>query len=104
MTVGDLMNRIDSRELTEWSAYERVAGPLGPERDDLHTAMICTAITNAMKGKGPDAKPEDFMPVWDEADQTPDGRRRPRPQTPEEQIAAAQAALRPAGPAGRIRR
>ena len=96
MTVGELMGRINSRELTEWSAYERVAGVLGPERDDLHAAMICASVTNAMKAKGPDAEPADFLPVWDEAERTPDGRRRPEQQTPEQQIAAAKAAFRPA--------
>jgi len=66
MPVGELLRRIDSRELTEWMAYERVAGPLGPERADLHAAIVAATVANAMRGKkGRPFKPADFMPQWD---------------------------------------
>jgi hypothetical protein len=45
-----------------------------------------------MKAKGDPVTPDAYLPVWDEAERTPDGRRR-RHQTPEEQIAAAKAAF-----------
>lgn len=28
--MGEMLERMSSRELTEWAAYERVAGPVGP--------------------------------------------------------------------------
>jgi hypothetical protein len=40
MTVRELLARIDSRELTEWAAFERLYGPLGPVRHDYLTAMV----------------------------------------------------------------
>jgi hypothetical protein len=92
MTVGELMGRINARELTEWSAYETVTGPIGPERADLHAAMIAAAITNAMGGKAGNkpATPDDFMPVWDEQARAAGGRPQ---QTTEEQITMARALI-----------
>jgi len=67
MTVGELLARIDSRELTAWAAYERVTGPLGPERADIQAAIIASTIANANQGKrGRRFKPEDFLPRWDQ--------------------------------------
>jgi|SRR5699024_10309356 len=66
MTVRELLSRIESRELTEWAAYERVTGPLGPERADIHAGIIASTIANANRGKGgKKAKPKDFIPKWD---------------------------------------
>lgn len=68
MTVGELLRRIDSRELTAWAAYERVAGPLGPERLDILAAIIAATIANANRTKkGKAFKPADFMPNWGQA-------------------------------------
>jgi len=76
MTVGELLRRIDSRELTAWAAYERVAGPLGPERLDILAAIIASTIANANRTKkGKALKPADFMPDWEKAS------RSARPQT-----------------------
>lgn len=48
-------------------AYERVTGPLGPERADQHAAIIAATVANAMKGKkGRAFKPADFIPKWDQ--------------------------------------
>lgn len=60
------MSRIDSRELTEWQAYERVAGPLGAERIDILFARLMSVIANANRSKS--QRPysaEQFMPKWD---------------------------------------
>ena len=65
MTVGELLARVDSRELTEWEAYERVSGPLGGERIDHLSAMLQATIANANRGKGQKVyEPEAFMPKW----------------------------------------
>lgn len=65
-TVKELLARIDSTELTAWEAYEKVAGPIGQERDDFLFAMLCSVIANANRGKR--SKPfeaKQFMPKWD---------------------------------------
>lgn len=64
MPVGELLNRISSKELTEWQAYERLAGPIGPRRDDVLTAEIAYVIASAFRGKGKEPKLEDFIPDW----------------------------------------
>lgn len=72
MTVGELLDRIDSRELTEWQAYEQVAGPIGPGRDDLHAAIIAATIANLRRTKNQQpAKVADFLPEWHRRPQTP---------------------------------
>ncbi|WP_055563600.1 hypothetical protein [Streptomyces atriruber] len=40
MTVRELLERIDSRELAEWAAYERYAGPV----DDSYLAGVLAAL------------------------------------------------------------
>ena len=47
-------------------AYERVAGPLGPERHDVLSAMTQSTIANAANSKkGKKYEPRQFMPRWD---------------------------------------
>ena len=90
MTVGELLARASSRELTEWMAYEREHGPLGPDRGDWQAANIAytTGVMAAGK-KGRKLKLTDFVLKW--------GPRKKR-QSPEEMLnvfralAAAQAA------------
>jgi hypothetical protein len=90
MTVGELLARIDSRELTAWMAYERVAGPLGPERADMQAAIIASTIANANRGKrGRAFKPEDFIPKWDQI--------RPQQQTEQDHLRLVQALNRAMG-------
>ncbi|WP_340382334.1 DUF4035 domain-containing protein [Streptomyces sp. SS7] len=52
MTVADLESRLDSAELTEWMAFERITGPLGRRRGDIQAATIAATIANANRGKG----------------------------------------------------
>lgn len=59
--------QISSRELTGWRAWERQHGPIGPERDDLHAAMICWTLACIHAGKGQRPKLEDFMPRFSAA-------------------------------------
>ena len=66
MTVAEMLARISSRELTEWAAYERRAGPLGGRRGDVHMAVVSAAIYNTNRKKGSKAiDPEKLLPVWD---------------------------------------
>lgn len=113
MTVGELLRRIDSRELNAWAAYERVAGPLGPERADIHAGIIASTIANAYRGKrGRRYTPADFIPKWDDLP-----RRSPADQDPHDHLRLVRALHRamggierrgdggdPAGPTGQDRR
>lgn len=50
-------------ELVEWAAYERVAGPLGPERMDYLLAIVAATVANtASKTR---RTPNDYIPQWD---------------------------------------
>lgn len=52
-----------SAELTQWQAYEQVAGPLGPERHDALAALISFYGLKAAGVKK--VKLPDLMPRWD---------------------------------------
>jgi DNA transposition AAA+ family ATPase len=60
--------------LQEWSAFERVSGPiLLHERIEVSNAFVAMTIAAANGGK--DLKLEQFIPQWDEQpkkEQTPD--------------------------------
>ncbi|URM90422.1 hypothetical protein LUW75_10905 [Streptomyces sp. MRC013] len=66
MTVGELLGRISSTELTEWMAYEQIAGPLGQERLDVLHSILAATVSNTARAKGRKAAPADFMPQWDQ--------------------------------------
>ncbi|MGW2543418.1 phage tail assembly protein T, partial [Kitasatospora sp. NPDC001574] len=56
------LDRISSAELTDWIAYERITGPIGPERGDvLHGILTATVHNTAAKKK---REPSDFVPKW----------------------------------------
>ena len=63
MTVRELLQRIDSRELTEWIAYDTVE-PIGAVRTDLAAGIISSTVANCHRGKNTQAfTPMDFMPL-----------------------------------------
>lgn len=89
MTVAELLARISSREISEWLAYERIAGPIGPARADIQAAIIASNIVNVNRGKGKrPSTPKDFIPEWD---------RGAREQSPDEIFAAVSAFNRQVG-------
>ncbi|MGK5529366.1 phage tail assembly protein T [Streptomyces sp. URMC 129] len=52
--------------MTEWMAYERVTGPLGPERGDLLHGILAAVIANSGAGRRRRLRrPQDFIPKWD---------------------------------------
>jgi len=62
MTVADLDYRLDSAELTEWMAFEKITGPLGRRRNDIQAATIAATIANSNRGKkGKKFKMTDFL-------------------------------------------
>jgi hypothetical protein len=78
MTVGELLERIDSRELSEWQIYFDME-PFGEERADLRAGIVAATIANvnrdAKRRKKP-FRPQDFMPSF--------GKRVERAEAPEE--------------------
>lgn len=54
---------MSSAELTQWQAYEKVTGPLGPERDDVLAAMTAFYVLRGLGAKRVDLKR--LMPRWD---------------------------------------
>lgn len=72
MPVGELLARTSSRELSEWAAYERIAGPLGSSRADLQAGIIAATVANANRSKGKPSTPTDFIPEWDRRPMSPE--------------------------------
>jgi hypothetical protein len=66
MTVRQLLESIDSRELTEWQIYEREHGPLGGERLDILAAKVMSVIVrvNADSKSQDKIKDESFLIKW----------------------------------------
>jgi hypothetical protein len=62
MTVGELLGRISSRELSEWMAYYMLE-PFGAERDNLHAGLVAAMVHNVNRDpkRGKAADPKDFM-------------------------------------------
>lgn len=64
-TVRQLLAEIDSEELTEWIAFERLE-PFGSHMDDFRAGQVCATVANyAGKVRNEDAaaaQPGDFMP------------------------------------------
>lgn len=59
-SVKEAKSRIDYSELRQWVAYENLAGPIGPERGDIHAAWVAFHVC-AFLGGGKRLKFEDFM-------------------------------------------
>ena len=72
---------MSAREFAEWMAYEKVTGPLGPERADVLHAIHMAMLYNQWAAKGKGKKPKEFLPNWDQS----------RAQTPEEMLAMLRA-------------
>lgn len=72
MTVRELLERIDSRELSEWIAYYELE-PWGEERADLRAGIVAATVVNSRprdkRNPGKTYKPEDFMPKFGETKQ-----------------------------------
>ena len=72
MPVAEMLSRISSRELTEWSIFYQLE-PFGNEVNFYGHAITAATIANTHRKKGVKAfKPEDFMPVFEKPEQTVD--------------------------------
>lgn len=66
MPVGELQQRMSSREFTEWAAYYSLS-PFGDERGDLQAGIVASTIANALRTeKSKHFRPGDFMPVFEQ--------------------------------------
>lgn len=55
---------MDSRELSEWIAYDQLC-PFGEERADLRMGILASTIANVNKSRKRKAyRPQDFMPKF----------------------------------------
>jgi len=65
MSVRRLLAEVDSRELAEWQAFDRL-DPIGQDRDDWRAGIVAATVANRSRGKGERAySPADFVPDFD---------------------------------------
>ena len=73
MTVGDLLARISSAEVTEWMAFDAI-DPFGEPRADLRTGMICAVTANhSFAPPTSPRRPSDYMLFSDATQERSDG-------------------------------
>jgi hypothetical protein len=61
MTVGELLARISSAELTEWMAFDAI-DPFGEERADLRAGIIASVTANhSFAPPSKPRQPSDYM-------------------------------------------
>jgi len=68
MTVGELLARISSRELSEWAAFAQLE-PFGEEREDLRAGIVAATVANTArdpKRRRRTFEPKEFMPRFGE--------------------------------------
>ncbi|CAJ8906256.1 Uncharacterised protein [Burkholderia pseudomallei] len=71
MTVRQLLANIDSKELTEWLAYDRME-PIGEFRADLRAGIIAATMANyGGRDIRVPRKPSDFMPLLEREEEKP---------------------------------
>ena len=69
MTVGELLGRISSRELTEWRAYSGLE-PFGEDRADLRAGIVASTVANVFrKSVTKPYKAQEFMPRFEKTRQ-----------------------------------
>lgn len=63
-TVQELLNRISSKELSEWVAYNTIE-PFGSRSEYIGSAIVASTIANKDRGKNTrPAEVEDFIPSF----------------------------------------
>jgi hypothetical protein len=73
MTVGDMLSRISSAELTEWMAYDAI-DPFGEQRADFRAGIVAATTANHSFAPPREARrASDFMMFADKRDEAADG-------------------------------
>jgi hypothetical protein len=71
MTVRQLLASLDSAELTEWQAFDRME-PIGEFRADLRAGIVASTVANYGGRDIREArKPSDFMPFLERPEEKP---------------------------------
>jgi hypothetical protein len=71
MTVGDLLARISSAELTEWMAFDAIE-PFGDERADLRAGIVAAVTANhSFAPPSKPKRPSDYMLFGDQKEPEP---------------------------------
>lgn len=76
MPRAEMLNRMSSRELTEWQLYAHIE-PFGEDRADLRAGTIASTVANTArdpKKQRDPFKPTDFMPFHEEPEPTDEER------------------------------
>ncbi len=55
--IGELQERVTSREFAEYWAYHQTS-PIGPERDDLRAGIVASTVANT--ARNPKKRPRPF--------------------------------------------
>lgn len=77
MTVGELLQRVSSKEMTQWLAFYRLE-PFGRYFDDYGAGVVASTIANVNRSRNSGAfKPTDFTPNWGEGDTDNTDKRQP---------------------------
>ena len=73
MTVAELGDRMSSRELQEWIAYQSITGCLDSrQRNDLGAGIVASTIANSNRSSNSKSySPHDFMPYYEAPKQNP---------------------------------
>ena len=72
MTVAELLDRVSSRELSEWMMFYKEE-PFGYETDMLGHAVTASTIANVNRKKGSKAlTPQEFIPKFKQEAETLD--------------------------------
>lgn len=59
--MAELLERVSSRELSEWQCYFELEGPVGEQRADWRAGMLASVIANV--NRDPDKRPDPFIPA-----------------------------------------
>jgi hypothetical protein len=60
--VAELETTLTHREFTDWLRFEATVSPLPDKLADLHNAIVCSLIVNAVRSAdSPPARPADFL-------------------------------------------
>lgn len=66
--LGKTLEELSTMTMAEvelWMGFERLEGPLGPDRDDLQSVQTSATVANMFRGKhAPAISPVDFLPDW----------------------------------------
>ena len=82
MTVNELLERVSSRELSEWMAFYGLE-PWGSQEDEYRAALVTSMVANTARDEKKRKKPFGAVDFMRELYLSPDAGRMPSDPTPE---------------------